>query len=201
MDNNSEMLHLSSKGRLLTPRRSFMRKTLLTLATIMLISQFSLAMAADPNLQQIQPRQMPQQGSGNIPQLQLTPDLLYKQITALQQQIANLQGQVNALRSVIQVSQNGTTIQAENLVVTAGNTLTLLSGKGTNLNAGDNLTLRSGKDLSLQSQKDVMAEGAARIKLKAPQINFNDGTQPLAMVGSAVSGGKVINGSVSVFAK
>lgn len=178
-----------------------MRNTLLSLATMMLISQFSLAIAADPNLRQIQPRQMPPQGSGKIQQLQLTPDFLYQQITELQQQVASLQAQVNALRSVVQVSQNGTTIQAQNLVVNAGQTLTLLSGKETNLTAGDDMTLTSGKDMSLQSQKDLTAQGAARIKLKAPQIKLNDGTQPLALVGSSVSGGKVINGSVSVFVK
>jgi hypothetical protein len=192
-----------------------MKKMLLPLATIMFVSHVGFALAADPNIRQAQPpRTAPPKGS-TIPQLQLTPDFLYQQITGLKQQnaflnkknaslnqqIQILTGQVNALRSVVQISQNGTTIQAENLSLNAVQELTLNSGKETNLTAGDNLSLTSGKDLSLQSQKDVTAQGAGKIKFKAPQIRLNDGTQALAVVGSSVAGGKVISGSVSVFVK
>jgi peptidoglycan hydrolase CwlO-like protein len=83
-----------------------MRKFLLPLATIVMISQFSLAIAADPNLRQVQPLPMPPQRGGTIPQLQLTPDYLYQQITALQQQVAGFQAKVNALQSVVQITQN-----------------------------------------------------------------------------------------------
>lgn len=178
-----------------------MRKMLSSFATILFISQFSFALAADPNIRQVQPPPMAPQRGGTIPQLQLTPDYLYQQITALQQQVASLQNQVNVLRSVVQITQNGTTIQAENLSFNAVKTLTMSSGKETNLNAGDDLGLLSGKNLSLRGGQDVTAEGAGRIRLKAPQIKLNDGTQPLAVVGSSVSGGKVINGSMSVFVK
>ena len=178
-----------------------MQKMILTLATVVFVSHFSLALAADPNLRQAQPIPMPPQRGGSIPQLQLTPDFLYQQITALQQQVANLQGQVNLLRSVVQITQNGATIQAENLSFNAGKTLTMSSGKETNLTASDNLKLTSGKTLSLKGGLDTTVEGAGKIKLKATQIKLNDGTQPLALVGSAVSGGKVITGSTSVFGK
>lgn len=178
-----------------------MRKILLSLTTLLFISQFSLGLAADPNIRQVQPPPMAPQRGGTIPQLQLTPDYLYQQITALQQQVAGLQAQVNALRSVIQVTQNGATIQAAYLTINGENNLAMTSSKKINLTAGEDMTLASGKDLSLQSQKDVMAQGAGRIKFKAPQIQLNDGTQALAVVGSSVAGGKVISGSVSVFVK
>jgi len=178
-----------------------MKKIILTLAALILISQFSFAFAADPSIRQVQPRPMAPQRGSTIPQLQLTPDFLYKQITALQQQVANLQGQVNLLRSVVQISQNGTTIQAVNLSLDASQALTMSSGKEINLTASDNLKLLSGKTLSLKGGKDVTAEGAAQIKLKAPQIKLNDGNNPIALKNSPVSGGKVISGSTSVFAK
>ncbi|TFG61209.1 MAG: hypothetical protein E4H32_07640 [Nitrospirales bacterium] len=178
-----------------------MKPLTLTLMTIMLLAQFSLASAADPNIRQTPPRPMAPLQGGNIPQLQLTPDYLYQQITALQQQVANLQGQVNALRSVVQVTPQGATIQAENLVLNAGKTLTMSSGKGTNLTAGDNLGLSSGKTISLQGGQDVTAEGAGKIKLKAPQIILNDGNKPIALKDSPVAGGKVMSGSTSVFAQ
>ncbi len=178
-----------------------MRKMFMSLASILLISHFSFAFAAEPNMGKVQPPSMAPQRGGTIPQLQLTPDYLYKQIMALQQQVAGLQAQVNALRSVVQVTQNGATIQAAYLTINGQNNLAMISSKKINLTAGDDLTLTSGKDMSLQSQKDVTAEGAGKIRIKAPQIKLNDGSQPLAVVGSSVSGGKVINGSVSVFVK
>jgi len=178
-----------------------MRKVFISLSSVLFISHVSFAIAAEPNMGKVQPPSMAPQRGGTIPQLQLTPDYLYRQIMALQQQVAGLQAQVNALRSVVQVTQNGATIQAANLTINSQNNLVMISSKKINLTAGDDLTLTSGKDMSLQSQKDVTAEGAGKIRIKAPQIKLNDGTQPLAVVGSSVSGGKVINGSVSVFVK
>jgi hypothetical protein len=192
-----------------------MRKMIVSLAAIMFVSQFSLAIAADPNIRQAPSRPMAPQRGSTIPQLQLTPDFLYQQITGLKQQNASLnkqnaslnqqiqilRSQVNALRSVVQVTQNGTTIQAENLSLNAGKSLTLHSGKDTNLTASDNLNLTGGKNLSLIGGKDVTAEGEAQIKLKAPLIKLNDGTKGIALQNSPVAGGKVISGSTTVFAK
>ena len=192
-----------------------MRKIILSLVTVVLASQFSLVFAADPNLRQVQHLPMTPPRGSTIPQLQLTPDYLYQQITGLKQQNASLNkqnaslnqqiqiltGQVNALRSVVQISQNGTTIQAENLSLNAGKSLTLHSGKDTNLTASANLNLTGGKNLSLTGGKDVTAEGAAQIKLKAPLIKLNDGTKGIALQNSPVAGGKVISGSTTVFAK
>jgi hypothetical protein len=144
---------------------------------------------------------MPQQGSGNMQQLELTPDFLYQQLTAMQEQIAGLQAQVNALQSVIQVSQNGTTIQAEYLAIHGIKNLSLTSSKKTDLTAEEDLNLTSGTTLSLKGAQHATIEGAATIKFKASQITLNDGTQPLALVGSIVSGGKVVTGSTSVLAK
>ena len=178
-----------------------MRSLIIPLATMVFATQMSLALAADPSFRQAQPRQMaPQRGSA-IPQIQHTPDFLYQQITALRQQVTNLQGQVNLLRSVVQISQNGTTITAENLSFNAGKALTMSSGKETNLTASDNLKLTSGKTLSLKGGKDVIAEGAGKVKHKAPQIKFNDGNKPIALKDSPVAGGKVISGSSTVFAQ
>ncbi len=176
-----------------------MRKMLLIFATIVMISQFSLGIAADPNLRQVQPLPALPQRGGTIPQLQPTPDYLYQQITALQQQVAGFQAQVNALQSVVQITQNGTTIQAEYLTINGDHNLTLMSSKKANLTVGGDIAITSGKDLSLKSGKDISSEGAGHIKFKTPQIKLNDGTQPLALVGSSVASGKVITGSSSVF--
>jgi len=177
-----------------------MTKHLFPLATLLLVFHFSLANAADPNIRQAPSRPMTPLQGGSIPQLQLTPDYLYQQITALQQQVASLQAQVNVLRSVVQISQNGTTIQAENLTLHAGQILTMSSGKETELTVGGNLSLISGKNLLVKGAKTTSVEGAGEVKLKYPQIKLNDGSKPLAVVGSNVSGGKVITGSTSVFA-
>lgn len=191
-----------------------MKKIMFTLAALMLASQFSLAIAADPNTRQAPSRPMAPPRGSTIPQLQLTPDYLYQQITSLKQQnfdlnkqnsslnqqIQILTGQVNALRSVIQVTQQSTTIQAENLVLSAGQTLTMSSGKETELTVGDNLSLTSGKNLLIKGGQITNVEAEMQVKLKSPFIKLNDGNKSLAVVGSTVSGGKVINGSTSVFA-
>jgi len=185
-----------------------MRKIILPIAIMLFIPQFSLAIAADPNIRQAPAHPMAPPRSGSIPQIQLTPDLLYQEINALKQQnsaltqqIQILQGQVNTLQSVVQVSATGTTILAENLSLNAGKTLTMSSGLGTNLTTGGDLDLSSGKTVSLQGGKDVTVEGAGKVKLKAPQINMNDGNKGIALQDSPVAGGKVISGSTSVFAK
>jgi FtsZ-binding cell division protein ZapB len=205
-----------------------MNKIILAFTTLMLVSQFSVALAADSN-KQMPSRPMAPPRANTIPQLQLTPDLLYQEITTLKQQnsvlnkqvpilngqvntlkkqnsslnqqIQILKGQVNALRSVVQVTATGTTIQAENLSLNAGKTLTMSSGKETNLTTGDDLDLVSGKTLSLQGGKDVAVEGKGTIKLKAPIIKLNDGNKGIALQDSPVAGGKVIGGSTSVFAQ
>jgi len=173
---------------------------LLTIAFTTCFLMTSLAHAAEPVTKQ--PRRPPiQQQRGNVQQFKITPEYLNQQILALKQQVRGLQAQVNALRSVVQITQNGTTIQAENLSLNAGKTLTMASGKGTNVTVGEDLSLISAKNVSVKGGKDVTAEGDGKIKLKAPQIKLNDGTKPLGIVGSSVSGGKVISGSTTIFAK
>ena len=176
-----------------------MRKMMMSLTIMLLISQFSLAVAADPSIRQVQPLPMAPQRGSTIPQLQLTPDFLYQQITALQQQVASLQNQANVLRSVVQISQNGTTIQAENLSLTAAKALTMTAGKDTNLTVGEDLSLTSGKDLVVKSGKNTTIEGGATLHLKAPQVKLNNGSKSVAHVTSTVAGGKVVSGSTTVF--
>lgn len=178
-----------------------MKQITLTLMTIMLVAHISLAGAADPNIRQAPTRPMAPLQGGSIPQLQLTPDFLFQHITAIQQQVANLQGQVNALRSVVQVTQNGATIQAEYLTITGIKNLAMTSQKNVGLTAGDNLALTSAKNVSIKGGLDVTAEGTRTVKLKAPQIKLNDGNKPIAFKDSPVSGGKVMSGSTSVFAQ
>ncbi|MDR4495179.1 MAG: hypothetical protein AB7P17_11565 [Nitrospirales bacterium] len=176
-----------------------MRKMIMTIATIMFVAQFSLAIGADPNIRQAPSSPLvPQQGN-TIPQLQLTPDFLYQQITALEQQVASLQGQVNLLRSVIHVSQHGAAIQAENLSLNAANAINLTSGQDTNFTVGEDLSLVSGKDLLAKGGSTATLEGAGSVNLKAPQVKMNNGAKPVASLGSTVSGNKVITGSPSIF--
>jgi TolA-binding protein len=176
-----------------------MTKNSFPLATMVLVFHFSLANAAAPDL--MQPSRPTKPPGSNVPQLQLTPDFLYQQITALQQQVASLQGQVNLLRSVVQITQNGTTIQAGNMMIKGTNGLTVTSGKDLHIASGADMNIESAKDLSLKSGKNMTSEGAGQIKLKAPQIKLNDGTKPIALKDSPVAGGKVISGSTTIFAK
>ena len=158
----------------------------------------SLAQAAEPGTRQLQRPPIKQQ-RGTAQQLKITPEYLNQKILALTQQVKALQTQVNSLRSVVRLTPNGATIQAEHLTLKAGKTLTMSSGKGTSLTTGENLSLISGKTLALQGGKDITAEGAGKINLKAPQIKLNNGTKSVARVTSSVAGGKVVSGSNSVF--
>ena len=176
-----------------------MRPFQIPLIALLFALQLSVALAADPSFRQAQPHPMAPQRGSTIPQLQLTPDYLYQQITALQQQVVTLQGQVNLLRSVVQISQTETTIQAENLSLKATKALALNSGKDTTLTVENEFTLTSAKDLLIKSGKTANVEGGALLNLKAPQVKLNNGSKPMATVGSIVSGGKVISGSPTIF--
>ena len=160
----------------------------------------SLAQAAELGTRQLQRPPMQKQ-KGTVQRLKITPEYLNQQILALTQQVNALQTQVNNLRSVVQLTPNGATIQAEHLALNAGKTLSMSSGKEASLTSSDNLSLISGKTLALQGDQDVTAEGAGKIRLKAPQIKFNGGNKPIALKDSPVAGGKIISGSTSVFAK
>ena len=161
----------------------------------------SMAQAAEPGTRQRQRPPMQQQ-RGTVQQLQITPEYL-------NQKILSLQTQLNSLRSVVKVTPNGATLQAEYLTIKGIKHLALVSSKKMQLTAADDLGLASGKNLSLTGdrnvtvtgEKDVTVEGDRKIKLKAPQIKFNDGNKPIALKDSPVAGGKVISGSTSVFAK
>ncbi|MDH5426567.1 MAG: hypothetical protein OEZ57_01270 [Nitrospirota bacterium] len=170
----------------------------MTIAITTCVLMTSVAQAADPGTRQIQRPPMQQQ-RGSVQQLQITPEYLNQQITALKQQVAHLQGQVNALRSVVHISQNGTTIQAENLSLNAVQALTMTAGKDTNLTVGEDLSLTSGKDVLVKSGKNTNIEGAATLHLKAPQVKLNNGSKSVAHVTSTVAGGKVVSGSTTVF--
>lgn len=177
-----------------------MKKFTFTFATIILVSQFSLAIAAEPGTRQHQRHPMQQQ-SVTVPPLQITSEYLNQQILALTQQVQALQSQINILRSVVQVTPNGATIQAEYLTINGGKSLTLTSSKNVGVTAGELLAINSGKDIELKSQKDLSIEAASQIKLKGTQIKLNNGTKGIALQDSPVAGGKVISGSTSVFAQ
>jgi len=174
------------------------------LMTVVLTTCFlttSIAQAAEPGTRQRQRTPMQQQ-RGTVQQLQITPEYL-------NQKILSLQTQLNSLRSVVKVTPNGATLQAEYLTIKGIKHLALVSSKKMQLTAADDLGLASGKNLSLTGdrnvtvtgEKDVTVEGDSKIKLKAPQIKFNDGNKPIALKDSPVAGGKVISGSTSIFAK
>ncbi len=192
-----------------------MKKISLPLTIVIVLSQISLAIAAELGTRQPQKPPM-QQPPSNVQKLQITPEYLYQQISSLKQQVGALQAQnkqvmplkkqvqilqsqVNLLRSVVQVSANSTTIQAPTLTINTAKDLTITSAQDLVITAGDDFELESGKDLSFKGGKDVAAEGAGTLKLKAPQIKLNDGTKSVAHVTSSVSGGKVVSGSTSVF--
>lgn len=181
---------------------------LMTVALTTCFLMTSMAQAAEPGTRQLRRPPMQQQ-RGTVQQLQITPEYLNQKILSLTQKVQALQTQLNSLRSVVTVTPNGATLQAEYLTIKGIKHLALISSEKMQLTAADDLGLASGKNLSLTGdrnvtvtgEKDVIVEGDRKIKLKAPQIKFNDGTKALGVVGSHVSGGKVVTGSTSIFAK
>ena len=176
-----------------------MTKFFFSFVTMLLLLLLSSAFAAAPGT--MQPGQPVKPPSRNIPQLQLTPDYLFQQITALKQQVQLLQAQVNSLRSVVQIAPNGTTIAAEELTIKGDKNLALSSSKNIGMTAGDVLAINGEKGITLKSGKDLSGEAGSQLKLKAPLIKLNDGTKGIALKDSPVAGGKVISGSTTILAK
>ena len=163
---------------------------LLTIAFTTCFLMTSLAHAAEPVTKQ--PRRTPiQQQMGDAQQLKITPEYLNQQISTLKQQVNGLQvqnrqilplrkqvnalqTQVNILKSVVQITQNGTTIHAPTLAIQASQGLALTSNTDVTITAGSDMDLESGKNLSLKAGRDITAEGDHEIELKAPEIKLED---------------------------
>ena len=131
---------------------------------------------------------------------------------ALAQRVQMLEQQVSSLLSVIQISQGGAIIQAQNLSlqsntlnIETNNELNITSGENLHINADRDLTARGGKDLKLKGDRNanfesgatttvkggskVKLDGASRLDLKGPVVYIGSGSgmKPVATVGSVVN--------------
>ncbi len=123
-----------------------MKKIIHPLALVIVLSPFSFPIAADKKIREIQGFLQHQQRE-NFHPIKITPADLNQKIQTLTQPIQFLQNQINGLKSIVQLSPYGAIIQAEQLPLNAGMTLTISSGKGTSLTADNHLTLTNKKNV------------------------------------------------------
>jgi hypothetical protein len=147
---------------------------------LMLITCAAAAWAADTLTAQVPVRTAP-----SMIKPAATPE---QQIAALQQQVAVLQSQVNALMSAVQVSQTGVVLQGPTVMI---------AGQSVEIRSDMNATVRTGGALTVAS--------SATLDLRGATLRFNNGSRPVATVGSLVQmqpngSGQIINGSATVLA-
>ncbi len=123
-----------------------------------------------------------------------------QRLAALQQQVQTLQAQVAALQSVLKVTPAGATLQAPTVsILTSGDTV-IQSGKGITVRAATSIGVQSQVDVSLKAGATATIESTATTHLKGGILKLNDGSKPLATVGSQVQVpgqpiGQIVTGS------
>lgn len=126
------------------------------------------------------------------------PALTLEQTVAmLQQQVQALAAQVAALQSVLKVTPTGTILQAPALTLLSQD-LTVRTDKTMRIDAGLTVDIRSASTASFKAASTAVIEAAGTLDLKGATIRHNGGGKPVAMVGSAVGNGQVLNGSSTV---
>ena len=122
---------------------------------------------------------------------------LEQTVAMLQQQVQTLTAQVAALQSVLKVTPTGTILQAPALTLLSQD-LTVRTDKTARIDAGLSIDIRSSSTASLKAASTAVVEAAGNLDLKGATIKHNGGGRPIAMAGSAVGNGQVLNGSSTV---
>lgn len=141
-------------------------------------------------------QQMPRVGTS--PQASMQAPTTDQQLAALQQQVQALQAQVAALQSVLVVTPTGATLQALNLTVSSPQGVVIQSQKNVAITAGMTMNFQSGTSLSMKGNTIATVEGAGGLNLRGATVKLNNGSKPMATLGSAVAGGKVVSGSATI---
>jgi hypothetical protein len=138
--------------------------------------------------------------SGTMPRTAITAPTptLEQTVAMLQQQVQALTAQVAALQSVLKVTPTGATLQAPSLSLLALESITVRSDKAVRIDSGLSLDMRSASTASLKTASSAVVEASGNLDLKGATIRHNGGGRPLAIVGSAVGNGQVLNGSSTV---
>jgi hypothetical protein len=143
------------------------------------------AVPSSPALQQV-----PTVPGGQVPTLTVE-----QKIAALQQQVQALQAQLAAVQSVLKVTPTGATLQAPTLSLLSIDGTTIQSSKGIAITAGVGIAMHSQAGTSIKAGSSASVEAADTMDVKGATIKLNGGGKPLATVGSAVGGGKILTGS------
>lgn len=149
----------------------------------------------------------PQQPGFRAPTTSIPAMTLEQQLAALQQQIQSLQLQLAALQSVVQVSPNGTVIQAPALsfvsasgtMIQSAGPMVLRSGANMTFDMAGAMTVKSSSTAMIQSAAGMTIEAKGNLSVKGATMRLNDGTKPVATIGSAVGNGTVLTGSPNLF--
>lgn len=130
-----------------------------------------------------------------------------QQLAALQQQVQSLQLQLSAIQSVVKISPNGTVIQAPALsfvsasgtMIQSAGSIAIKSDANTTVESANSMTLKSVGNTMIQAAAGMTVEAKGTLGLKGATMRLNDGTKPVATVGSAVGNGMVLTGSPNLF--
>ncbi len=159
---------------------------------------WSITFAADEVTERAVPSSPALQQVPIVPGGQLPALTIEQQVAALQQQVQALQAQVNALQSVLKVTATVATLQAASIALLSANDVTIQSGKGVAVTAGTGIAMHSQAGTAIKAGSTATVETNGTMDLKGAFIKLNGGGKPLATVGSAVGGGKILTGSGTI---
>lgn len=123
---------------------------------------------------------------------------LEQTVASLQQQVQALSAQVAALQSVLKVTSTGATLQAPTLSLLSINGTEIRSSKAVSIEAGTSISSSGATTVSIRAGGSASLNSSGTLDLKGSTIKLNGGTKPIAIVGSAVGNGQVLNGSSTI---
>jgi len=175
---------------------------------VMLAVKASSPFAADDVIERAVPGPTsPQQPGLRAPMTSIPTMTVEQQLAALQQQVQSLQQQLSMIQSVVKISPGGTIIQAPGLSLVSGSGMMIQSAGSMVVRSGTDMTIDSGSAMAVKSSSTAMIqsvsgmtiEAKGNLSVKGMTTRLNDGTKPVATVGSAVGNGQVMSGSPTLF--
>ena len=89
-------------------------------------------------------------------------------------------------------------MQGQTVTLSSPKNIVIQSQYNISATAGAAMSLQSGAAMTVRGNATTTVEGVGGLNLKGPTVRLNNGNKPVATVGSAVSGGKVLTGSMTI---
>ncbi len=123
---------------------------------------------------------------------------LEQQVSVLQQQVQQLQAHVAVLQTAVKVSQGAVTLQGTSLSLISSHDVAIQAGHSLTVHAAAALSMQSGTNTTIKAGATGVVESTGDMTVRGTLLRLNGGNTPMAMLGSAVTNGRIMTGSPTI---